>query len=294
MDRILTLMVLSCAMGQLPMALAQSQRMPDQQSDLKSATGTSDLSDLPPAPRGKSTILGGEIRNVDPVLDQFTLRVTGQRPMKILFDERTQVFNNGARIPLRDLRPEEHASVQTVLDGSNVFAISIHMLSQLPEGECQGHVLSYNPDTRELTVGSSLSRDPIRLLLREDTTVVREGQVTFTLASAGSSDLVNGTLVTVTFEANGKGRAVAKRVTVLARPGSDFVFSGRLSSLDMHSGVLVLLDPRDNKTYQISFDPAKIPASANLHAGDQVRVVANFDGTRYTATEVATDQVSQP
>ena len=36
--------------------------------------------------------------------------------MKILFDERTQVYRDGVRIPLRDLRPEDHASVQTILE----------------------------------------------------------------------------------------------------------------------------------------------------------------------------------
>ena len=95
---------------------------------------------LPLPPGGKSTILGGQIRNVDPVLDQFTLGIEGQRPLKILFDQRTQLFRNGTIISLRELRSEEHASVQTVLDGGNVYALSIHVLSQTPEGECQGHV----------------------------------------------------------------------------------------------------------------------------------------------------------
>jgi hypothetical protein len=295
MERLSTVIMLVVAtITQVSIANAQTQRIPDQQSDLKSITAPGDLSDMPPMPRGKSTILGGEIRSVDPVLDQFTLRVFGQRPLKILFDERTQVFRNGEKISLRDLHPEEHASVQTILDGANVFAVSIHMLSQLPESECQGHVLSYNPDTRELSVGSSLTRDPIRLLVRDNTPVVRQGQGGFTSASAGSADLVNGALVLVNFDTNGKGQAVASRVTVLARPGSDFVFSGKLSSLDLHAGLLVLVDPRDEKNYQISFDPGRNSASQNLHNGDQVRVVASFDGSRYMAKEITTIQVPHP
>ena len=49
------------------------------------------------------------------------------------------------RSPLRDLRPGDHVSVETVLDGTTVFARSIHMLSGSPEGECQGQVMSYDP-----------------------------------------------------------------------------------------------------------------------------------------------------
>jgi hypothetical protein len=291
MERLLIVIMLGGAtIAQLSLAQAPIQRMPDQQSDLKSVAATGNLSDMPSMPRGKSTTLGGEIRNIDPVLDQFTLKVFGQRPLKILFDERTQVFRNGEKIPLRDLHPDEHASVQTTLDGANLFAVSIHMLSQLPEGECQGHVLSYNADTRELTIGSSLTLDPIRLMLRDDTPIVRQGQSAFTAVPAGATDLVNGALVIVNFDTNGKGQAVASHVTVLARPGSEFVFSGKLSSLDMHSGRLVLVDLRDEKSYQISFDAGRLPASENLHAGDQVRVVASFDGVRYTATEITTTQ----
>ncbi len=145
---------------------ANAQQTPKQQLDLKSAFTTAEFSSLPSMPQGKSTSQGGQIRSLDPVLDQFTLRIFGERPMKILFDERTQVYRNGVRIPLHELRPEEHVSVQTALEGSNVFAISIHMLSDLPQGELEGHVLVYDPATRELTLGSSLTRDPIRLVVR--------------------------------------------------------------------------------------------------------------------------------
>lgn len=58
--------------------------------------------------------------------------------MKILFDQRTQVFRDGVKIPLLDLKPADHASVQTTLDGEKLFAISIHILSQLHRGGTAG------------------------------------------------------------------------------------------------------------------------------------------------------------
>lgn len=270
----------------MPAAFAQAELVTSR-SSTESAGTTATVSSLPPAPRGKSTILGGEIRNVDPVRDQLTLRVFGQRQLKILFDERTQVYLDGNRIPLGNLSPANHASVQTVLDGTDVYALSIHMLSRLPEGEYQGHVLSFDPGTRELTLSATISREPIKLLVPANTPVVREGQKQFTDQQAGESDLAKGALVSVDFASGKQGQGVASQISVLATPGSAFVFGGDIASLDMHSGSLVLIDPRDDQSYQVSFDPARFPESQKLREGDHLRVTATFDGSRYIASALA-------
>jgi hypothetical protein len=100
---------------------------------------------------------------------------------------------------------------------------------------------------------------------------------------------VNGALISVEFTSDKRGRGVASQIVILATPGSTFVFSGSLSSLDMRSGLLVLVDPRNNKTYQIYFDPAQLPTSRDLHEGDNVRVTAKYDGTRYLASVLTVD-----
>ena len=287
MARVLAVVMLGGAfIGQLAVAGARSEQLPDPQSALESVTASGNLPTLPPAPHGKSTILGGEIISVDRVRDELRLKVFGQRPTKILFDERTQVFRDGKKIPLRSLTSASRASVQTLLDGTHVFALSIHILSQSPEGEFQGSVQNYNPVTRTLTVSAAQMRNPIKLLLPVDTPVFREGQGPSSSASSGAPDLVKGTLVSVTFKSDKEGRGVASQVAILATPGSAFIFSGNLSSLDMHTGSLVLVDPRDDKSYQIFFDFNRLPASQNLHEGDSVRVIATFDGTRYVASSL--------
>ncbi len=285
MTRVFAVVMLGGALiTQLTVASAKSEQSPDVQSALEPASVSVNFPALPPAPKGKSTILGGEIMSVDRVRDELTLKAFGQRPTKILYDERTQVFRDGKKIPLRDLTSTNRASVQTLLDGTNVFALSIHILSRSPEGEFQGHVISYNPSTRELTVGAIQLRDPIKLVVPVNTPVFRKGQDQFSSASSGVSDLVKGALISVTFESSKEGRGVASQIAVLATPGSAFVFSGNLSSLDMHTGSLVLVDPRDDKSYQIFFDSAQLPASKNFHPGDHVRVAATFDGARYVAS----------
>src|ERR1700677_598669 len=119
MHRLLRLIaVCGIATFHISIALAQSP-VAARQSELKSVSASGDLPGLPPPPRGKSTILGGEIRAVDPVRDELTLKTFGERPLKILFDERTQVFLDGKKIRLHELHPAEHASVQPLLDGTD-------------------------------------------------------------------------------------------------------------------------------------------------------------------------------
>lgn len=286
MNRLLALVIPGGLALAVLAAGARAAQIADPRPDLKSDNPSGDLHALPPAPTGKSTILGGAIRELDPVRDQFSLQLYGQRAVKILFDERTQVYRDGARIPLRDLRPEDHASVQTILDGTNVFALSIHILSQSPEGDCQGRVLRYHPGTGELTVRSDQSAEPVRLIVSANTSVVREGETAFTSESSGLSDLVAGALISATFMPEPGGRAIASRITVLAVPGSSFIFGGSISFLDMHLGLLEIVDPRDGKSYQIHFDSARIPASGNLHLGENVTIKARYDGSRYEAGEI--------
>lgn len=285
MGRFFAVVVLSSmAIAQVSFAAQNSGQNASVQPAPKVQTGSADLSALPPPPTGKSTVEGGTIRSVDPVRDQLTLSVYGTKPMKILFDERTQVYRDGVKARLSDLHSQDHASVQTVLDGTKVFAISIHMLSQAPEGECQGQVLSYDPGTGQLRVTAALSRQPITLRVPAGTSVVGVGQLTVSSPSAGLADLVKGTLVSVKFDSGNNGRGVARQISILATPGSSFVFSGNVVSLDFAANRLVLLDPHDDQSYSIVFDSSRFPMSRDLHVGTHVTVTTKFDGSHYVAT----------
>jgi hypothetical protein len=179
------------------------------------------------------------------------------------------------------------ASVQTVLDGTSVYAISIHVLSQSPEGEYEGRVLNYNSDTRELLVSSVLSREPLKLIVPANTRKsLAWDSLRFLQQASGTSDLVKGALISVKFESDSKGRGIVSQISILATPGSTFAYNGYLSALDLHSGVLVLVDSLNGKDYQISFDPARLPTAHSLHSGDHVVVTAGFDGARYVASSI--------
>jgi hypothetical protein len=241
---------------------------------------------LPSPPKGKTTILGGEIRNFDPVRDQFSLRIYGTRPMKIWFDERTQVYRNGEKISVRDLGPEDHASVETILDGDNVFAVSIHILAASAEGDCDGRVVRYNQDKGELVVASQMSPAPLTFQIPANVSIARVGEREFTTGPSGLSDLIAGALISVSFESGTARRNVARAIKVMAVPGATFEFSGNISFLDMHTGTMVLVDPRDEKSYQIHFDSARLPASESLRLQTNVTVTATYNGTGYAANAI--------
>jgi hypothetical protein len=243
---------------------------------------------LPPAPKGKSTVIGGEIRNVDPVRDQFTLKVFGAKgkPVKILFDERTQVYENGTRVRLLDLHPVDHASVETTLDGTQIFALRIHTLSQLPEGECQGRVVSYNPASGELKVNTVLSQEGITLRVPAGISVAAVGQNTSPGRPESLSDISRGSLIDVKFRSGSSGHGVATHIDILANPGSAFVFTGDLSFLDSHAGRMTIVDSSDDQTYQIVYDPSHLHIDRELHRGSHVRVATTFDGFKYVASEI--------
>jgi hypothetical protein len=286
MERMLIAMTLGAfVLGQGAMARPQSAVAMVRNGAGEAASAAPDL---PPPPRGKSTILGGQINRVDPVMDQFVLKVYGEKPMKILFDERTQVYHDGKRIPLRDLGPATHASVQTMLDGAQIFAVSIHILSGQPEGEYEGRVLSFDPGNGILTLTTAQNRPPFRLVVSNQTSFKRLGQSAFSSVQSGQSDLVPGSLVEVKFDSNNRGQGVATEISVLAAPGASFVFSGTLSELNLPAGTMVVLDPRDNQSYRISFDP-HAQVSQRLRVGQHVRLSADYDGHKYVATEIETE-----
>ena len=262
---------------------ARAQKVPD---SLLPPAVSAPSADLPAPPPGRSTVMGGKIEMVDLVRDQLTLTVAGGHSIKILFDERTQVYSDGKKISVLDLHPEDHASIETNLDGTAIFALRIHMLSNLPDGEIRAKVLNYDRATGRLKVLIAASNEPLTLVAAEGTPIMRVGQKQFTEQKGGFADLVQGTLIDVTFKGGKTPPAAATRVEVLAVPGANFVFRGRLTFLDFPSGRMSIENGSDRPA-DISFEPARFDVSHELHQGSVVKVTAYFDGNRYIASAIS-------
>lgn len=234
------------------------------------------LPDLPALPPTKASLLGGTVQRVDRVRDLLTVQVFGGGKVKLAFDTRTHIFEGNTLGALPDLRVGSRVYVDTILDGSTVFARNIRLAMDLSGGKSQGVVKSYRSDKEELILRDMLSPDPVKLRLTNRTQVMKDGKV------GSASQLIPGTLVEVNFTSQ-KDVRDAQQVTILAVPGTNFTFGGTVTSLDLHIGLLVLTSSSDHKMYEIYLDPTVISVDDQLRPGADVTTVANFDGTRYVA-----------
>ena len=232
------------------------------------------LPDLPPVPRAKATLVGGTLERLDRVRDQLTVRVFGGGQVKALFDPRTHVYRGTKEVTLADLHQGERIYLDTILDGSNVFARNIRLKADAAVGESQGVVLRYRANRNDMTIRDGLSPAPVQVRLSPSTKFLQGGR------QVAPSVLVPGTLVAVTFNSQGNGHDVAREISILALPGTRYIFSGEVAHLDLRRGLLVLNSSTDHKTYEVYLDPSSTPDD-NLQPGAVVTAETNFENSRY-------------
>jgi len=239
------------------------------------------ISQLLPEAKGKNSLIGGVVRTLDNVLDRMVVRPFGGNDVVILFDNRTRVYRDGIPASLSDLRPGDRIYADTALAGRDIFAKSLHLSTENQSGRSQGQVLRYDAIHRELAIRDAASHEPINFSLAANTTITRNRE------PASPAELRVGSMVTLKFLPSTTIRPpLAEEISILATPGQTFEFAGRISYLDLSTGLLVLTDAVDNKNYEVHFDPAIRPVNTKLHEGADVVVSATFDGTRYTAGNI--------
>ena len=243
------------------------------------------LPEVPPLPAGKATLLGGMIQSVDHVRDRLILKVFGGSRTGVLFDERTRVFRDGKSASVDDLKNGERAYVDTTLDGTEIFARNIRIATQSPAGQSSGQIVDCRPGSGELVLRDTISPDPVTMHLASNAVILQGDRI------ARPTDLRPGTLVTLKFTPGNGDAPIVQQISILATPGAAFVFSGRIAHLDLHRGLLVLVDPRDNKSYEVYINPAARRLTRDLRQGEDVTVQASFDGTRYQSQSITVNSV---
>lgn len=244
------------------------------------------LPDLPALPPAKATLIGGTILKLDRVRDEITVLIFGGGKMKIFFDPRTHIYSGPTQGLTTDLHQGDRVYVDTILDGSTIFAKTIRLKSAASAGESRGIVTAYRSDRGELTLRDVLSPRPLTVHITPQTRIVNGDRA----ASAGQ--LVAGTLIALKFGAQQKGD-VAREISILAVPGEGFTFAGRVTGLDLRLGLLVITSSTDNKTYEIYFDPSLIQTDENLRQSANVTVETRYDGSRYVARSVTVNSQNQ-
>jgi hypothetical protein len=238
------------------------------------------LPDLPTVPRKNATMVGGTIARLDRVRDRLTLNVFGGSRTTALFDPRTKVYRGSQESTIADLREGDRVYLDTILDGSSVFARTIRIKTGATVGESQGIVIKYVPDRGELSVRDGISPNPVHIRLSSATRFVQGDH------AVPASTLLPGSLVAVAFDSEGNGHDVAREIKIQALPGAPFTFTGQVVHIDLRSGLLVLNSSTDHKTYEIYLDSSVSP-QADLHAGVDVTLVTHFEDSRYIARSIS-------
>lgn len=178
------------------------------------------LLDLPPLPHNKVSLMGGTIAALDQVQNRMVVRAFGgKQKLQLNLDMRTRIYNDGKPAMVRDLKSGQRVYVDTMLNGSKVFAKSIWIQTAAGTGDARGQVLSYDSQRRILNVRDEVSEQPVNFQLAPDA-VVRWGN-----ANGSFSDLTSGSLVSLSFGPQQGRSGFVREVTLLAQRGAHSPFS---------------------------------------------------------------------
>jgi hypothetical protein len=235
------------------------------------------LLDLPELPKGKVTLIGGTVTRLDEIMNRMVVQPFGSKQkMNIAFDTRTDFFQDGKPISYKDIREGQRIYLDTMLNDSTVFAKKIWIQTSAESGIGRGQIVDYDPEHQTLTVRDELSNQPLKMRLTPNT-LMKKGQENTT-----ANELVPGTLVSLSFGPQKELR----EVTLLARPGSTFVFAGRITYLDLSRKIIAIDNRTDRTKYDVSIEAIAPSVLHQLHEGQDITVSAVFDGSRYAARNV--------
>lgn len=237
------------------------------------------LLDLPALPQGQTTLVGGTVHGIDQIRNRLTVQPFGGHSMKMFFDERTHIYRDGVPSTQLAIHKGDRVYVDTMLDGTRVFARNIRVVTGMEAADARGQITSNDLRTGQITVQDGLSARPVTFRVTPSTVVKTAG------GSSTVAQLQPGSLVSVRFTPDRSNRDVAQEVSVIAAPGSVFTFYGKITYLNMSTRTLAVANESDQKIYDIKFTPVAVDPQM-LGEGKQVLVKARFDGTGYTADNI--------
>lgn len=233
-------------------------------------------------PKGRITLVGGTATKVDRLRNRVTLQpFGGGKRMTVRFDERSHIYRDGRETTVTGIKEGDRVYADTMLLGPVVFARNIRVLTTSGPAEARGQVTQYDARSGRVTLVDDLTRQPVQFTVSRDTTFRGQGN-----SQASAQDILPGALLDVQFSP-GHGRSgEARDIAVLARPGANYVFAGRVTNLDLRSGMLSVNNQTDSKNYDLHFDPARVEQRERLRVGAEITARATFDGKAYRASDL--------
>jgi uncharacterized protein DUF5666 len=252
--------------------------------------GHDPILDPAPMPQTVTTLVGGTISSIDRMRNRMTVHIYGGGHWTVNFDERTHIFHNGAETTQLALKKGERVYVDTQLDNNrhDIFARNVRVGVATPPADADGQIVEIDAKHNELTLRDTINSVPVRFAVDQDTRI-SAGQT-----PAAFKDVRPGALVHVRFAPESPNRGLAREIDILAAPGSAFTFAGVITYLDVHRGLLALQNLSDDKNYEIHFATSRVPDTRRLVVGNEVRIVATFEGHQYTAQTIDVTKAFKP
>ncbi|HWC15601.1 MAG TPA: DUF5666 domain-containing protein [Terriglobales bacterium] len=242
----------------------------------------SDVTDLlapKPLNPSKLSLIGGTVKSIDQIRDHMTVQVYGAKTMGVKFDQRTHFYRDGKETTQLAVKQGDRVYLDTQLFAGNVFAKNVHVETGSSPADAYGQIVSYSRKRGDMVVQEQLAGTTVQFLVNPQTRI-RTGD-----AAASQASLLPGALVAVKFSPKSRAVRSADEINIIAAPGMAFTYFGRVTHLDIRTGLLDIENRADGKIYEVHFDPTtRIPE--NLLIGSQVTVVATFHGNGYIAQTI--------
>jgi hypothetical protein len=233
----------------------------------------------PPLPENKSTLVGGIVKKIDGVSNRVVIAPFGSsKTMSVQFDERSHIYRDGHETTMLGIKKGDRIYADTMLVGPKVFARNLRVVTTMTPAEASGQIVAYDPVAQTVRLVDKLTNTPVVFHIAKDT------ELRSNTGQATASDIRAGTLVSVVF-APGHNGGVARQISILAVPGTKYIFAGRITNFDIHSGIVDVDNQSDGRNYELHFPP-DMENRGELRVGAQVAVNATFDGHTYTTRQV--------
>lgn len=269
-----------------------SNPVPQPVTKTLSGAGLADPNDIAgllapdPLKPSKLSLVGGTVKSIDQIRDHMTVRIYGSGSMKVKFDQRTRFYRDGKEITQIGVKRGDRVYLDTQLNQGSVFAKNVHVETRNAPADASGQIVSYNPGSGEMVVRDELANAPVKFRVMQNTAIRNKN------ATGNRGDLRPGALIAVKFSPQSRNEAAADEVQIIAEPGTSFTYFGRVTHLDLRSGLLDIENQADGKTYEVHLNSSS-PVPENLAVGSQVTVVANFTGKNYTAENIEVNAAPQ-
>jgi hypothetical protein len=158
----------------------------------------------------------------------------------------------------------------------DIFARNIRVGVAATPADADGQIMEIDSRRGEMAIRDNINSVPVHFLVDRNT------RITHGSSPATLQDIKEGSLVHVRFAPERPDRGLAREVNIIASPGAEFTFLGKLTYLDLHRGIMGIQNQTDDRNYTIHFDRDRLPLR-DLSVGANVTVIAQFQSTQYEA-----------